>query len=136
MTARSPIVLVGAVLGSLSVITVATIFFFDSLRPMSVGHRPDMQGLALSLVLLAYVASVWVVGSGRFGRLALVIHVTFAVLALGSTMFLAFAGVSLLRNAQCGLGAGMGLVASVTATLLALGLVPAEIYCLGRRRAG
>lgn len=136
MNMRSPIVLVGAVTGSLLVSGVAAMFFFDALWPLKYGHGPDIQGLALSLLLFAYVASVWAVASGRCGRLALFIHAIFAVLLLGATTFLAVAGVSLLVYAQCGTGAGVGLFGSIAAIGLALGLVPAEIYCLGRRLNG
>ena len=136
MRTRRPIVLAGAVMGSLSISSVATFFLFDALTPVSFGRGPDMQGLALSLLLIAYVASVWAVASCRFGRWVLVLHAVLAVLLLGCTSLLAVVGVGLLATARCGTGAGIGLLGSIAAILLALGLVPAELYCLGRRHVG
>ena len=136
MTPGRPLSFAAAVAGSLAVTGVACFFLFDALRPMEVGRAPDAVGIVLALAILAYVASVWAVASGRFGPIILLLHLGLALLLLAGTAVLGVVGFALLVSGRCGLAAGMGLFGAASAILLALGLVPAEIYCLGRRHAG
>ena len=134
MRTKRPFSFVGAIIGSLAMIVVAVFMICDAIRPLKLGRPTAVVELCIALLPLAYTASVWAVASGRFGRVALALHVALALPILIGAAFLAYVGIRLLvEDHLCGLAAGIAILSVMGAILLGLGLLSMEFHCLRSR---
>jgi hypothetical protein len=134
MRTKRPVSFAGAIIGSLAMIVVAVFMICDAIRPLRLGRPAAVVELCIALLPLAYTASVGVVANGRFGRVAVTVHIALALpIVVGAALF-AHVGIRLLAEEHlCGVAAGIAMLSVMGAILLAMGLLSMEVHCLRRR---